>query len=828
MQECMLKDIQYAFRSLGRNPGFTLTAILSIALAIGANSTIFSYADGLLLRPLPVPDPSRIVILRAVPPSVSFSVLNGTGQSRMSYADFEDFRRNTKSFEGLAAFDQVIVSFARDAKSKVESRLGCQVSADFFRTLHVEPQLGRGFRPEEDDAPGREAVVVLSHNFWTNEFGGDPNVIGREIRLNNQSFTVIGVAPESFSGVDPFTQQDLYVLVTGPKLYSGFENLQTDRHLRWFVVYGRLKSAVSMRSAAEEVSALAKSLEASFPATNRGFGATVSTEREFRLISLPVIGGLVSALFTLTVIILLIACANVANLTLGRGRERAREIGVRLAIGGSRSRLLRLLLIESVLIAAGGGTLAMLAARWSLRIVSSLEIPSDLPFRLIFQVDQRVLWFTLVVSALSVLLFGLLPAIQSTRADLVTIIKAAGSDTMRKRLSGSYALVIIQIAGTMVLLVLTAQGRRNFENLLASNPGFRKDHRLTMRFNPEASGYSPERTRQFYERLVERAAEVTGVQSAALASGLPLTYDPSRIQVVPEGYEFAPGRESVSVLTYIVDHHYFDTFGVPILSGRSFQPSDRRDTAPVAIVNETFAQEYLGANPIGKRVRVKRLDSNARLDEFTVEVVGVSMTGKTFLLTEPPAQVVYLPLSQNFHDRMTLIAATTGDPLALSGPLQAAVQSIDPNMPVFRVRTMEDIFEHSSVALLRAVSEIYNLAAAMGLSMALIGLYAVVSYRVARRTREIGIRMAVGAKRSQVVQMFLNHALGLSLAGVSIGLLMSVFANRLSESALGIGSPDPWVWTSVSLALLLTSLAAAAIPARRAARIDPQQALRED
>jgi predicted permease len=806
-----------------------LTAILSIALAIGANSTIFSYADGLLLRPMPVPNPSDVVVLRSVPPSVSVSVIAGTGQSRLSYPDFEDFRSNMKSFEGLVAYDQTLVAFARDPNSAAESRMVCMVSADFFRTLHVEPQIGRGFRPDEDEVPGRDPVIVLSHEFWRNELGGDASVIGRQVRLNNIAFTVIGVAPDGFTGVDPVLRQEFYIpIAMGPKLYPSNKNLRTDRNLRWFLAYGRLKQGISIRAAAREAAAFAASLEKSFPATNRGFGATVSTERELRLASWPLAGGLVGALFTLAVVILLIACANVANLMLARGRAREREIAVRLAIGASRLRLMRLLLIESVLISVVSGALAVIAAQFSLGILSNLEVPSDLPIFVRFQIDARTLWFTVLVSGLSALLFGLVPALQSTRADLASAMKAGESGYARSRLLGSYALVIVQIAGTMILLVLTTQGRRNFDHVLSRNPGFRVDHRITMRFNPDAVGYDEDKTRIFYDRLVEKAAETPGVKSAALSSGLPLTYDPTRVQAIPEGYEFPAGRDSVQVLSTIVDHHYFDTFTVPILAGRGFQVSDRVDSPRVALVNQTFASEYLGGNPLGKRMRLRRYDSSGALEEFAVEVIGVTMTGKTFLLTEPPTPAIYLPFSQNLHERMTLIAETTDDPASMAAPLLAVIQSLDPNMPIFRVRTMQDIFERSSVAMIRAVVRIYDLAAGMGLVMALVGLYAVVSYQVTRRTREIGIRMAIGARRIQVVRLFVQHALMISVIGVGMGLVLSIFANRLSESALGIENVEPTLMAAVSIVLLITTLVAALIPARRAAHVDPQRALRQD
>jgi putative ABC transport system permease protein len=819
----MFNDLRYSLRTLLYNPGFALTAILSIGLAIGANSTIFSCANGVLFRPLPVPNPSQVVTLRAVPPSVSSLPLRGYGESRISYPDFEDFRRDSKSFAGLAAFDTIIASFAPDKNASSDSKLGYQVSADFFQVLEVAPQLGRSFTTEESEVPGLDPVVVLSHDLWQNEFGRASSIIGRRVVLNNVPFTVVGVAPESFTGLDQFVRPEFYIPeAMGSRLYASSEVERTNRGAREFLVKGRLKPGVTIAAAAHEASALAKSLEQSYPSTNRGYGATISTELEVLLLSWPILGEFVGALFTATLVILLIACANVANLMLGRGRTRAKEIALRLSIGAGRARVVRLLLIESLWIALASSVVALISARFTAGILSSIEFPSDIPIHLDFHIDGQVLWFTAVVSAVSALLFGLLPAIQSTRLDLVSVIKAGDSDPSRSRFIGRYALVVVQIAGCMVLLMLAAQGRSNFNDVLSSNPGFRRDHRISMRFNPATAGYTTEQTQPLYDTLIRRAREVTGVQSVTLTSGLPMTNDRENRQVVPEGYDFPPGREGVRVLRYVVDESYFDTFGVPLLAGRGFRASDRADGVRVAVVNEAFAKQYLGPNPIGKRMWLD--DRKGPL----VEVVGVSMTGKVFALIEPPVQVIYLPLSQNPHNRMSLIAETAGDPAALAGPLKEMVRSVDPNLTVYRVRTMDDLFERSSVNTIRMVGRIYDLAATLGLVLALIGLYAVISYQVTRRTREVGIRMALGAHRQNVIGIFLGQAMAMSLSGVSMGLVLSLFANRFSESTLGSTAVRPALLAGVSLALLLTAIVASAIPAFRAARIDPQQALRQD
>ncbi len=816
----MLNDLRYVFRTLRQNPGFALVAILSIAIAIGANSTIFSYADGLLMRPLPVAKPSEVVTIRSLPPTVSSLPLRGGGE--MSWPDIEDFRKNGRSFDGFAAYANVLVALAQGSGETSQSILAYEVNGDFFHVLGVEPEVGRGFRPEEDDVEGRDAVAVLSHDLWKSEFAQRASAIGEHVRLNGVEFTIIGVAPESFTGLEPFLRPGLFVPIAMARpLYPHDEGRRTDRAGRGLTLKARLKPGVSRRAAAQEASALARALEQTYPETNSGFGATVSTELEMRLANYPILGGLVAALFTLAVIILLIACANVANLMLVRARARSREIAVRLALGGTRIRLVRLLLIESLVVALAGGALAILAAQFTSGALSTIELPADVPVHLTFQADQRVLGFTVLVSLASALLFGLTPAIHSTKQDIVSVIKTGERGSASERSLGRYVLVVLQIAGSMSLLVATTQGRFEFNRLLTANPGFRTDHRITMRFNTAAAGYTDERALQFYETVERRSAEIAGVQSAALTSALPMTFDVDMRSVVPDGYDFPRGRDSVEVLSYTVDQGYLQTMGVPLLEGRLFNAADRETSPRVAIVNEAFAKEYLGSSPIGKRVHLNGKNGPSS------EIVGVTTTAKAFSLIEPPVQAIYLPLTQNPSGRMTLIAETTGDPQALAGPLQRMVHSIDPNMSVFRVRTMEDLFEHSSVNTIRTVGKVYDSTAVLGLLLALAGLYAVVSYQVSRRTREIGIRTALGAERLQVMSIFVKQAAMMSAIGILAGLVLSRLAGRVAEQSLGASMPHTGLQLIVSALMLLTTIAASMIPARRAAQIAPQEALRE-
>ena len=815
----MLNDFRYGFRTLRQNPGFALTAIVSIALGIGANASIFSLADGLLFRPLPVPNASQVVTLRSRTPSGTFG--------NISYPDFADFRDKGQLFSGLVAYNLAQFGYAADTKTQPQIKAGLLVSGNFFRVLGTEPQLGRGFTTGEDQVPGRDSVIVLGHDFWKSEFSSDPTAVGRQVRINGLDFTVIGVAPESFTGMDQYFHPAFFVpAMMAPKLLAANHDLLTDRGNRMFIVKGRLKPGVSTQAASAEASVLAKLLEQIYPKTNRAFGAAVRTEMQTRTEASQGDTVLVSFLFSIVIVALLIACVNVANLMLSRGRGRAREMAVRLAIGASRARLVRQLMVESLLIAVAGGVAGLIMAQFLVGMISTFQIPSDIPIALSFQLDQRVLWFTVFVSITCAILFGLAPALQSTKTDLVPALKAGELDKNRKRLFGRNALVIAQIAGSLILLVAATQLFLAFSYVLARSPGFRTDRLLMLSFDPGLAGYSAEQTAQFYKTLPDRARAVPGVRSAALTYSVPMGTTQRTETVIPEGYQFPSGKESLVVLADIVDATYFETLGVAILRGRGFIATDRADSHRVAVVNEAFARHYFGQasdqNPIGRRFRLK--DSNGPW----VEIVGVAVLSKYNALTEPPTEFVYLPLSQNPEARMTLLAESYGDPSALAAPLRQMIHSTEPNLAVFGVRTMGDFFEQRSVKVLHLVNGIVGSIGLLGLGLALVGLYAVVAYQVARRTREIGIRMAIGADRVQVMTMILKQAAAMGGTGVIVGLVLSFAAGRALSASLGTPSLDPLLFSVVAVGLLLTTRLAAAIPSHRAARVDPMQALRQD
>jgi len=812
----MLHEIRYCLRTLRQRPGFTAAAVLSIALGIGANAAIFSLADGLLLRPLPVADPGRVVQLSSRTPSGGFGAL--------SYPDYLDFRDRNRSFDGLVAFDLEPFSYAPDAHTQAQLKMGFLVSGNFFQVLGVNPKLGRAFAPHEDQAPGRDAVIILSHDFWKTELSADPNAINRRIRLNSTEFTIVGVAPESFTGMDQFVRPAFFVpLMMGPSVLRDSASLLTDRANHTFNVRGRLRPGISIATAGAEAAALARSLEQAHPESNRAYGAAVRSEMSARLDEDVMDAVLVSALMGLVIVVLAIACANVANLMLSRGRARAREIAVRLSLGASRGRLVRQLMLESLAIAIAGGALGLWIASFAIRLFATIQAAGDVPVQLSFELDRRVLLFTIAVSIVSAILFGLTPALRSTSPDLVTALKGGGGvGSRRSRLVGRNALVTLQVAGALVLLVTATQLARGFSYALSGSPGFRTDDLLALRFDTALAGYTAAQTEHFQRTVVDRARQVPGVKSASLNLSVPMTTDFRQEAVIPEGYQFPRGKDRVQVFCDTVDEGFFATMGVPIVRGRPFLATDRDGAPPVIVVNEAFAERYLGPNPVGKRVRLK--DAKGPL----AEVVGVTVTGKHMSVFEPQIEFVYLPLRQHPLTRVSLLVETWGDPAGLAAPLRDVIHAIDPGMPVFGVRTIADLYNQRSVRVAHIIDGIVGSSGLVGLSLALVGLYAVVAYQVARRTREIGIRMALGADREMVMKLILRQALWIGAIGVAIGMVLSVGSGQALHAGLGSPAFDPMMFVLFPAGLMLTVLLAAAIPARRAARIDPIRALREE
>lgn len=818
--DSLMQDVRFAIRGLRRTAGLTAFVVVTLALGIGMTSGTFSMVDGLIFRPYPVPHPGGVVTLA------------GTTHDSMiedfSYREYLDIRDKTKSYDGVIAYaDMQAVGFSAEPAATPRVKGGMMVSGNFFQVLGVEPRLGRGFREDEDQVPGRDAVVVLGADFWQHEFAADPGVVGRTVRLNGTPFTVIGVAPDSFSGLLTFGHPDFYMPLAMARTFSTNieKNFFEDRDDRELNVKARLQPGTALAQARNELALVAKSFERDYPNITRSRGAAVYTQFQTRTIEDDNWKfGVIFVILALAV--LLVACTNVAGLLLSRARARAREIAVRLALGAGRLRLIRLLLTESLILAILGG-LGGIAIGYGLvnwfHSKESIVFETELPMAVPFHMDKRVLLACVGMAVLSALLFGLAPAVQSTRVDLVNALKSADVDVPgRRRLWGRNLLVVAQVSMSLMLLTAAFLMARGFQHTLLEGTDFTKDHLLMTSFDPRLVQYNAAQTQQFYKLLAERMRETPGVQSEALTQNVPMgqeAYD--GVTFVPEGFTMPPDRENFASMMDTADEGYFQTLGIAILRGRAFLASDTVDAPRVAIVNDHFARHYWpGGDAVGKRIR---LDSSTGTP---VEIVGIAQTIK-YQSTSSPIDFVYLPLAQHPVARMVLMLRSSGDPLQLVQPVKDAVHSLDPNLPMLQTRAYEELYLNQAIRGPQMAIDMVASMGLVGLLLAIAGLYGLMAYNVSRRTHEIGIRMALGAAGSDVLRMVMGKGIVLVAMGTALGLAMGFALERLMNSMLfDSGGVDVVAYLIVVPTLFLVTMLATYVPARRASRIAPTQALR--
>ncbi len=821
----MLNDIRYAIRTLRQNPGFALVAIVSIALGIGATAAVFSLAEAIVLRPLAVRDPWGLVSLRSyVPGQQAVGILSGP----LSYPDFVDFRARSKSYESLTAFEYGMWGFTADERKQPQAKLALAVTGNFFDVLGLRPQIGRGFLPEEDQVPGRDAVAVISHALWVSEFASNPEVIGKEFALNGIKFTVVGVAPERFTGADQATRPSLYVpMMMVPRLSGDARyNPLEDRGMRGVQPRGRLKRGVSVPQATAEAKGISAELAQAYPATNRNYSALVYSEFGLRIASDPYDAITFGFILLLSISVLLIACANVANLMLSRAWARTREFAVRLAVGAGRGRLIRQLLTESVMIAFLGGAAGIGLAEWAAAAMSPIIVPGfNFPVVFDINIDTQVLLYALAATFFSAVFFGLAPAFRATKTEVAPALKASPMDNgIRSRLLGRNALVISQVTASLVLSVVAAQAFRGARIALSSSAGFRKDHMLMTSFDPSMLRYSPAQTDQFYGKLLDSARRMAGVKAAALAETLPMSPPVGNLaRVVTEGPAPLRASDAAATISIAVSDGYFEALEIPILKGRGFLETDKADSPHVAVINEVLARNrFQGQDPVGKHVRIG--DAPGR----EVEIVGVAKESKAIFIVEPPVEVIYVPLKQNPLSHLVLMLASDGPSTALAAPLRDLVRLTDPDQPLIGMMTMEDFFEQRATKLIKMLNGLFGGLAFTGLAMAILGLYGLMTYSVTRRTREIGIRMAIGAGRVEVLAMVLKHGLILSGVGVATGLVISVLVSKALTTVIGVPPFSMALMVAVPLGMLAVAALGAYIPARRASLVDPNSILRQE
>jgi predicted permease len=823
--ETFWQDLRHGTRMLAKNRGFAAVAMVSIALGVGANAAMFSLADALVLRPLPAPRATEIVALSGDNRVVASNSAFGANRN-VSYADYRDVRDRARSFEGLFAYRVVLTGLAARAGEPTQQVLGQGVSGNFFRVLGVPPALGRTFRDDEDDAPGRDPVVVLSHAAWTERFDSDPSIVGRVVRLGGRDLTVIGVAPESFTGMNLVLHPVFYVPLAMTDLLAGsLPGVRDNRGIRSVVVKGRLKDGVSIAQAHEEANIIAAELERAYPETNRGFRFLVRSDFAARIEERGPSAPGAAMLITLAVVVLLVACANVAGLLVSRAPARMREMAVRMAIGGGRARLVRQLLTEGLLIATGGAIAGFAAGYGVLRLLQTGDVVSDIGVKIDPRLDTRVLLVGLAAAVVSVIASSLLPAWQATRArDITASLRPGASSDQARRLWGRHGLVVGQVALALMMLVVAVVVYRSFSAAFAA-PGFDTSRMVLVSLNPVLAGYDGPQTDTLLERLTERARALPGVRSVGTTSIVPLNQDNREfLAIVPEGYQLPPGTNTITVSSTRIDEGYLDTMGIRLMNGRTFREADTVDAPLVIVVNQALATRYWpDQDPIGKRIRLRGTDGP------WAEIVGVAADSKYDWVGEAPQPFIYLGRRQNGFQRGTLIVATTGASTTLVTALRQVLRELDPGLPTSPVRTMEEYYQGSAVAAVASAIKMVVWMGTMGLVLALVGLYSLMAYAVARRTREFGVRLAIGAPPRSVQAIVLRHGGWLVLAGVVLGVLGSVAARGLLGSILPASADvDLLPYVLVVPTLVAVTLAAAYVPARRAARIDPLVALRQE
>ena len=832
--EALWQDLRYGFRVLRASPGFAAVAVLSLTLGIGANTAVFSVVNAALLRPLPVTAPERLVFV--------FNGSTAEPYGVSSYPDYVDYRDKNEVFSDLIAYSSITMSARSDAQANLIS--GLLVSGNFFDALGVRAALGRTFLPEEDKTPGANPVAVISYRLWESRFGGDSRIVGQQLTLNGHAFTIIGVAPAGFEGAEVLETNDIYVpammqtLVRPPRAgFSGEMNpdLLTQRGSRWLRMIGRLKPNVTLQQAQAAMTATAGALAQAYPDADRYKIATLFPVNKVDPRAYSQLISVASLLLAVVGIVLLIACANVANLLLARASGRRKEIAIRLAMGASRGRLVRQLLTESVSLSLAGGSLGLLLALWMTDVLKSTTPPQGVfSFALDYTLDVRVLTFTILLSILTGVIFGLAPALQASRPDLLPALKdeAAAAGPHLRRFSLRNLLVVAQVALSLVLLIGAGLFLRSLNNAQAIDPGFNSEKILDAQLSINLLRYTKVQGQEFYRQVVERVIALPGVESACLARVVPMSGQGRTSSLLIEGRQgpdnvfrsegdLSDAAGSFSVASNVVGIGYFKTMGIPLLQGRDFSAQDKEGAPAVVIVNQAFARQYFSEqDAITKHISLR----GARGP--WPEIIAVVGDTKYRTLGESPRPIVYTALAQNHETGMTLHVRTSGNPIAVTAAVRHEVQSLDPNLPVTNLQAMTEVLAGSLFAA-RMGAVLLAVFGLVALLLAAVGLYGLMSYGVARRTREIGIRMALGAGTHSVLALVLKEGMSLVAGGLVAGLIAAAAVTRLLASFLyGVSPLDVPTFAAIPVVLAVVALLATYLPARRAVKVDPMVALR--
>ena len=832
MLESLLADIRYAVRWLRKSPGFTLVAVASLAIGIGFNTALFAIVDAVLFKPLPVVEPSRLV---------DIFTSDSTGKvdfSTSSYPDYQDLNAQNDVFDGLVGYSPMFAALNLDGRSRLA--MGEIVTGNYFQVFGITAPLGRTILPA-DDVAGAPRVVMVSRRYWARELGSAPDAVGRTLRIRGQSYTIVGVAPGSFNGMVPILAPEMWLPVSASldvepvgmhdAIPSPTGTTRLDRRAdRWLFMRGRLKPGKTIDNARANLTLLASRLAADNPLTNkdRRIALKPTSDVHFHPSLDPVVVPIATALMVVVGLVLLIACANVASMLLARASGRHKEIGIRLAIGASRGRLMRQLVTEAVVLALLGAIAGTLLAWWITSGVASMSLPLPIPLAFDLRIDGRVLAFTLGATFLAALLAGLAPALQATKPNLVADLRGevSASPAAGRRWTLRDALVAGQMAITALLLVIAALLTRSFIAAQRTSAGFAVNRIAMVSTDTSTLQYTPAQSQRFYDDAVAKVSAIPGVESAALASRVPMQLNGNTWEIwIPGRHQ--PGEHGDAVEVTTVSIEYFQTMGVPIVEGRAFTSADRPDTPRVAIVNETLARQvWPGQSAIGKIFHTR----GGAGPPFVI--VGVSANHKVRTLSEAPVPFLQVPRAQRPSPYSAIVARTRGDAGALLRDMRQALLALNPNVIFIENQTMEAGVD-ATLFPMRASAWIVSGVGLVAMILAAIGLYGVIAYSVARRTREIGLRVALGARPGSVVGLVMRQGLLVAAAGLIVGcaataVLVILGARMIAGVLYGVSAGDPFSWLGAAVLLLVVSAVANLVPAWRASRVDPSEALRSE
>ncbi|HET9743986.1 MAG TPA: ABC transporter permease [Terriglobales bacterium] len=809
----LLQDLRFALRTLRKSPGFTAIAVLTLALGIGANTTIFSWINSTLLNPIPGASNTGELL----EPMLG---TNPADPNPLSYPDYLDFRRRNRSFSSLAAFE--LQDMDLTGKGKPERIWGYLASWNYFDMLGVRPILGRGFIASDDATQKGSPFVVISYRLWQNRFGGDAGIVGRSIDIDKHPYTIIGVAPALFQGTQTGLSADLWIpIVMEQQIISPYDRLH-DRGSQWVMMMGRLKPGATLASTQQDLGGIMQQLVRDYPNDHRGrkdvtvfplwqapFGANA-----YFYVLLPI-------LMAIAGVVLLLACANVANLLLVRSVSRQREVSIRLAIGAGRWRLVRQFLIESLVLALGGGTLAFLMTTWTARMFITFVPPSNLPVSLVVAADHRVLIATLVISTLASVIFGTLPAMRASGLSPALVLKQEGASTTAglRKARLARGLVVTQIAMSLLLLIVAGLFIRGFQRSQHVDLGFNSEHVYLGSFDLFPAGYSSADGVQFYRQLLNKLETIPGVQSVTIADWVPLGFVNRSDIFKPQGY-VPQAHESMEVEEADVGPNYFPMMQVPIVEGRGIEFTDTEKSQPVAVVNQAFASKYWPhQDALGKKLEASGT---------SFIVVGIAKDVHYNTLESAHDRFVYLPITQDYSHSATIFARVSGNPAAFADTIEKKVHELNADLPLYDVGDLKTrVLVASTNARIGGV--FVGMFGALALVLAAIGIYGVIAYSTRQRTHEFGIRIALGAQRHEILQLVLKDGVRLTLIGLAIGLALALSLTRFLQSQLfGVAATDALTFGSVIVLLSAAALLACYLPARRATRVDPMISLRTE